>query len=109
MPKDERYVCRFEELSSGDVAVVGGKNASLGEMIRALTATKIRVPHGYATTAEAYWKFLEANHLIEPIREQLTALRQKKRSLAQVGKAIRALFLRADFPEEIATAIRTAY
>ncbi|MGH7963516.1 MAG: phosphoenolpyruvate synthase, partial [Candidatus Binatia bacterium] len=109
MPKDKTYVRWFDQLSSADVSIVGGKNASLGEMIHALKRKKIRVPDGYATTAEAYWKFLQANDLTEQIRVQLKNLKNGKQSLAQVGKSVRRLFLRADFPEEIASAICTAY
>jgi pyruvate,water dikinase len=70
---------------------------------------KIRVPDGYATTAHAYWTFLEANQLTEPIRDRLAALQRRKQSVAQTGHAIRTLFLHADIPEEIATGIRIAY
>jgi len=109
MPKHLPYVRRFDTLRAEDVSLVGGKNASLGEMIHALKVKKIRVPDGYATTAGAYWEFLAANQLTGPIRTQLAALQHKKSSLAQVGKAIRALFPRVEFPAEIAEAIRAAY
>jgi pyruvate,water dikinase len=109
MPKHLPYVRRFDTLRAEDVSLVGGKNAALGEMIHALKVKKIRVPDGYATTAGAYWEFLAANQLTEPIRTQLAALQHQKSSLAQVGKAIRVLFSRAEFPAEIAEAIRAAY
>src|SRR5688572_20422265 len=109
MPKGPLYVRWFDTLSANDVALVGGKNASLGEMLRTLKGKKIRVPDGYATTAEAYWKFLEANKLTEPIRERLAALRRKTHAVAQTGNAIRALFQRAEVPAEIAAAIHKAY
>ena len=109
MPKDPLYVRWFDTLSVDDVALVGGKNASLGEMLRTLKGKKIRVPNGYATTAEAYWKFLEANKLTEPIRERLAALQRKTHAVAQTGTAIRALFQRAEVPAEIAAAIHKAY
>ena len=53
----------FETLTRADIAIVGGKNASLGEMINALAPRGIRVPGGFATTATAYWHFLDANGL----------------------------------------------
>jgi pyruvate,water dikinase len=109
MDKDQKYVRWFDTLSATDGSVVGGKNASLGEMIRALKKKNIRVPEGYATTADAYWKFVEANHLTEQIQAQLAGLKGGKKSLAHVGKSIRRLFLRADFPAEIAKAVCTAY
>ncbi len=99
----------FENLTSGDVPIVGGKNASLGEMIRALKGRGIRVPDGFATTAEAYRAFLEANDLAPRIRSQLEKLENKEQSLQQTGKKIRRLFRNGDFPQEIAEAIRDSY
>ena len=100
------YVRWFEDLSSGDVALVGGKNASLGEMVRALKQKGIRVPDGFATTSQAYWRFLEANHLTRKIEQHLAKLESGEETLEQAGKAIRRLFLHADFPEALAAAIR---
>ena len=51
----------FEKLGRGDVSLVGGKNASLGEMVGHLGARGVRVPPGFATTAQAYWRFVDAN------------------------------------------------
>jgi pyruvate,water dikinase len=110
MAKQQKYVVWFEELGVDDVSRVGGKNASLGEMIRTLKDEGIRVPDGFATTAEAYRAFLEANELTERIRAQLDELHDgDNKSLEKVGKAIRKLFRRTRFPEEIATEIRQAY
>ena len=58
-------VCNFDSLRRDDVARVGGKNASLGEMISALTAEGIAVPPGFATTADAYWAYVDANQIRE--------------------------------------------
>ena len=99
----------LESLGSNDVGIVGGKNASLGEMIGTLKGEGIRVPDGFATTAAAYWKFLEANNLTEKIKALLTDLKSQKKPLDKVGQAIRSLFLHADFPEGIANDIREAY
>jgi pyruvate,water dikinase len=109
MAKKQPYICWFEDLCSDDAAIVGGKNASLGEMIRALQDEGIRVPDGFATTASAFHEFLEANGLTSHIRAALEDLRRGNRSLNQVGRAIRRLFMRADFPEAIAEAICQAY
>ena len=65
------FVRWFESLGSQDVGVVGGKNASLGEMIGALQKEGIHVPEGFATTAEAYWKFLEENDLTAKLKRVL--------------------------------------
>jgi pyruvate, water dikinase len=103
------YIRWFEEINSQNVGVVGGKNASLGEMISTLKDKGIVVPDGFATTAKAYWEFLEANALREKMVDLLKALRQDKKPLHEAGKAIRSLFLHAEFPEKIAAEIRSAY
>jgi pyruvate,water dikinase len=99
----------FESLGSQDVGVVGGKNASLGEMIRTLKDEGIQIPDGFATTAAAYWKFLEANRLKDKIAGLIQQLKAEQKPLAEVGKAIRSLFLRGEFPEEIAADIKEGY
>ncbi len=104
----EQYILNFDEISSQDTRRVGGKNASLGEMIQALKKEKIRVPHGFAVTAEAYWEFVKANDLEERIREQIDEFHQGK-PIEKVGKAIRRSFSKGEFPDEIAGAIRGAY
>ena len=109
MAKKPTYVSWFEELSAQDVALVGGKNASLGEMIRALRAEGICVPDGFATTTEAYETFLEANDLSPKIRTSLEELRSGRKPLEHVGMTLRRLFHRAEFPHDIAEAIRQAY
>jgi pyruvate, water dikinase len=103
------YVRWLETLSADDVAAVGGKNASLGEMIGALSAGGIRVPDGFATTATAYRAFLDGNDLDRRVREHIEAWRSGDRALEETGTAIRELFTAARFPDEVATAIRDAY
>ena len=88
---------------------MGGKSASLGEMIMTFKKRGIRVPEGFATTAEAYWRFLEENDLKDKIGALLQELEGKKKPLDKVGKAIRSLLLRAEFSEDIAGEIRQAY
>ena len=102
-------VLGFEELGSGDVARVGGKNASLGEMIRTLAAEGIRVPAGFATTADAYRELVAANDLGARIQAELAAWRSGGKSLDHAGQAIRRLFLKARFPEPLTAAILGAY
>ncbi|MET0190258.1 MAG: phosphoenolpyruvate synthase, partial [Pseudonocardia sediminis] len=97
------------DVDMGDVSSVGGKNASLGEMIRNQNAQGVRVPDGFATTAEAYTAFLEANDLDPRIREQLEGWSSGERSLEEAGSAIRAMFAEAEFSDELATQIRDAY
>jgi pyruvate, water dikinase len=99
----------LETVGSGDVEEVGGKNASLGEMIAHLTGQGIRVPGGFATTAAAFRSFVEANGLDEEIRRILGELADGERELAAAGSEIRGLFDRAEFPASTADAIRSAY
>ena len=60
-----RYIKYFENIRLSDVKTVGGKNASLGEMITQLSSQGIRVPTGFAITADAYWYYLESNQFVE--------------------------------------------
>ncbi len=109
MTQEHPYVQWLEALTSQDVHKVGGKNASLGEMIGTLKEEGIRVPDGFATTAEAYWKFLEANDLKEKISQLLDDLHEERKPLAEVGKAIRKLVRQGEFPREIADSIGDFY
>jgi len=99
----------FEDLSNEDVERVGGKNASLGEMIRVLKERGVQVPNGFATTAEAYREFLQVNELPEKISALLEDLNAKKKPLGQVGQHIRRLINNGRFPKPVARAIQDAY
>ena len=103
------FVRRFDTLTNDDVPLVGGKNASLGEMIGALKDEGIRVPDGFATTADAYWHYLDANELGAEIRAQLAALSAGEQSLAETGAAIRDLIRSGTMPDEMAGVILEAY
>src|SRR6056297_273174 len=103
------FVVPFDELTNDDTDIVGGKNASLGEMIQTLRVNGIRVPSGFATTSDAYRRFIEHNEIDDPLREQLDKLSSEKQSLEDSGKNIRKLFTDGEFPEEIDIAIREAY
>jgi len=109
MAAENQSIRWLEDLNNEDVALVGGKNASLGEMIGSLKAEGIRVPPGFATTAEAYRRFLRANGLEEKIRERLEEYQKEKITLAKAGDAIRRMIRRGEWPEDIAAAIREAY
>jgi pyruvate,water dikinase len=95
----------FSDLDRSDTATVGGKNSSLGEMIGKLKEVGINVPDGFATTADAYWKFLEANDLTDRLADKLAELKSDGSNLAQIGKAIRKMILQADLPDPLAQAI----
>ena len=102
-----RLVVPFEELRMSDVDIVGGKNASLGEMISQLAATGVKVPGGFATTAEAFRDFLTHNRLTERINARLASLNTDDvKALAEAGAEIRGWVRDADFPPDLEKAIR---
>ena len=105
----KKYVLRFEEVSSKDGGRVGGKNAALGEMIRTLKKQGVRVPDGFATTADAFRLFVRENKLDEKVRAEIQRLKKGSKSLAATGKALRTLFLKGEFPKQIQQQIREAY
>jgi pyruvate,water dikinase len=105
---EQKLVEWLEDLSTDDTPRVGGKNASLGEMIRNLASQGVRVPGGFATTAQAYWQFLDANDMRTRIADQINAL-HRGTDLAEVGAAIRSMFVDAEFPPHLAGAIAEAY
>ena len=106
----DNYVIWFENLRMTDVESVGGKNASLGEMISQLTEKGVRVPGGFATTADAYRAFLAHNGLRERISAALAKLDvEDVAELARVGKEIRQWILDTPFPEQLDAEIETAW
>jgi pyruvate, water dikinase len=98
----------FEEVGIADVGLVGGKNASLGEMIQVLTKEGIRVPGGFAVTAAAYRAFLAYNDLWPRIAARLQTLDTGGR-LDEVGRAVRGLIEEASLQPELVTSVRAAY
>lgn len=104
------YVVSFEHLGAGDVERVGGKNASLGEMISNLANAGVSVPGGFATTADAYREFLEQSGLNDRIHAALDALDvDDVNALAETGAQIRQWVLDAEFPPALDQAIRDAF
>ena len=110
MLSPEILVVPFEQVGIEAIADVGGKNASLGEMIRELAADGVQVPGGFATTASAYRHFIEANALGPSLRSLLAQLDTGDlTALQQAGRACRQLLLQAALPESLAAAILAAY
>jgi pyruvate,water dikinase len=100
----------FADLGLADIDQVGGKNASLGEMISKLSELGIRVPDGFATTADAYRRFLGDTGLADKINSQLAGLdTDDVTKLAEVGRNIRAAVVAQPFPSELEADIRAAY
>ncbi len=105
-----QFVRWFREIGLADVALVGGKNASLGELYRELTPVVIRVPNGFAITAEAYRHFLRAAGLEGEIRTALSGLDTRDLTgLADRGRRIRELILSRPLPDDLRREIADAY
>ncbi|EAW15024.1 phosphoenolpyruvate synthase [Aspergillus clavatus NRRL 1] len=104
-----RLVRNFEDIRMRDGPIVGGKNASLGEMINTLGSEEIAVPPGFATTAQAYWDYVDANGIRDTMADLIADWQSGKRNLGETGKAMRRLFLRGSWPEDAANSIRMAY
>ena len=104
------YVVSLDKLGAHDVERVGGKNASLGEMISNLSGAGVSVPGGFATTAQAYRDFLELSGLNDEIHDALDALDvDDVNALAKTGAKIRQSIMDAEFPEQLNEDIRTAF
>ncbi|HEX6770367.1 MAG TPA: phosphoenolpyruvate synthase, partial [Candidatus Binatia bacterium] len=109
-PAANRYIRWFEEIGIGDVSLVGGKNASLGELYRELVPKGIKVPNGFAITAEAYWELLRRTGLAQRIKEILSGLdTQDAANLQQRGSAVRRELNSAPLPDDLRSQIITAY
>ncbi|QSZ40678.1 phosphoenolpyruvate synthase [Sulfurimonas aquatica] len=105
-----RYIRFFNELSIKDVPIVGGKNASLGEMYQNLTPKGVKVPNGFATTSEAYWLLLEENSIKEKIKEILSSLDiVDTDNLQKRGGELRELILSCKLPQILVDEISEAY
>ncbi|MDX5348257.1 MAG: phosphoenolpyruvate synthase, partial [Hymenobacteraceae bacterium] len=105
----KQFVRPFRELTNQDTELVGGKNASLGEMLRQLDSKGINVPDGFATTSAAYNLFLDQNNIREKLTNLLNSLNDDFSNLQQVGEEARNLVLQAEMPEEVAKDIAKAY
>jgi pyruvate,water dikinase len=110
VPSKYRYIRFFNEIGIDDIPSVGGKNASLGEMVRALVPEGVRVPNGFAITAQAYWYVLEQAGIAQKLRDALEGLRADDvADLARRGKLARDLVYGAPLPEDLQREILRAY
>ena len=106
----EHYVIKLEELGMTDVETVGGKNASLGEMISNLSNLGVTVPGGFATTAAAYREFLAADGLDQKINDLLASLDVDDiEALTSAGSSIRKWILDTPLPDDLMQALRAAW
>ena len=104
------YIRRFDEVGIEDVGLVGGKNASLGEMYQALRPRGINIPEGFIITADAFGALMEQKDIAKNIYDQLDALDvEDVAELSKLGRNIRQQIRASGLPTEVATAIRNAY
>lgn len=105
-----KFTLPFESITIHDVAKVGGKNASLGEMINNLEPKGVLIPSGFAITADAYNHFIESNNLREAIKQELAGLDKFHiQSLERVGHSIRSMIKSAELPKDLVAAIQESY
>jgi pyruvate, water dikinase len=108
--KKEKYILKFKEIGIKDVPRVGGKNASLGEMLCNLSKKGINVPDGFALTSHAYWYFLKENNLQEKLEKLVRGRKRENiKNLQQIGKAARQLILKGKFPKDLEKEIISSY
>ena len=109
MVNNKKFILWFDELSIDDVPLVGGKNASLGEMYRNLTKKGVKIPNGFAITAYAYNYFLEKAKIKNELKKILKGLDKSKKNLPEIGAKARETILKSDFPDELKQAIIDSY
>lgn len=105
-----KYIRFFDSLGINDIAIVGGKNASLGEMVKNLSSKGLNIPNGFATTSDAYWLMLEENAIKEKIQEIMNGLDiSDSKNLQSRGKAVRELILNSKLPKALEEELISAY
>lgn len=116
MEKNKQFVLWFNEIGIKDVPLVGGKNASLGEMYQKLTSKGVNIPNGFAISAYSYFYLLEKTGAKQKLKEILSQLKKDKKTgtydlriLAKVGRESRKLISGLDFPEELKEEIYKSY
>lgn len=110
MGEKGRYIRWFSEISNEDVALVGGKNASLGEMYRELSPSGIKIPNGFAVTAHAYRYLVEASGKMQEMRKVLSDIdKNDLDAFAKKGHRLREMIYQAPLPQDLSEEIRAAY
>ncbi len=110
VPKEQALILELKNVGLHEIHLVGGKNASLGEMIQQLQPEGIQVPGGFATTAHAYRSFIQSAGLASKLQHLFTGLdTENVQELQQVGQQVRSIMLQAPLPADLTAAIATAY
>ncbi len=108
--KTIKYILWLSEITKQDIALVGGKNASLGEMYSKLKEKGISIPNGFALTAQSYWHFLKFNNIDTQIKEIFFKFDPNDlESLRQTGRKVRNLILQSEFPDDLEQEIIDGY
>ncbi|MCC6503705.1 MAG: phosphoenolpyruvate synthase [Deltaproteobacteria bacterium] len=110
MDQNPVYIRWFKDIKIEDVPLVGGKNASLGEMYRELTGMGVKIPNGFAVTAEAYWYLVQSSGILDGLKDVMASLDKTDiADLERRGKRARDLFLGAGIPDDLWAEIKAAY
>ncbi len=110
MKQDATYIRWFIDVRNEDVGIAGGKNASLGEMYSELTPKGVKIPDGFAVTADGYWHVLTSAGILDDLKETLAGVdRSNVADLAKRGRKARDLILSAGIPDDLWGEIKTAY
>ena len=110
MDKNTAFILWFDQVGIEDVGLVGGKNASLGEMYRLLTPKGVKIPNGFCVTANAYKYFIEKTGVKEKIDQILKTLNiSDVNNLAEHGKKVRNAIIEAELPQDLKDAIAEGY
>ena len=110
MLKKHKYILWLKQINSKDSSLVGGKNASLGEMVRNLSSQGINIPNGFVLTAKTFWYFLKKNKIDQELKDIFKDLNPESvKSIQKTGKRARDLILRADFPKDLKKKIIKSY
>ncbi len=108
--KSKKQILWFKEITKQDVPLVGGKNASLGEMVSVLSKKGVNIPDGFALTSESYWYFLRANDIDKTLKKIFKEKKTKNiKDLQEKGQLARNLILKSKFPKDLAAAIVQSY
>ena len=110
MDKKQEHILWFKDILIGDIPLVGGKNASLGEMFSKLTEKGVNVPNGFALTSKSYWYFLKENKLDSVLKEIFLKFNPASiKSLQETGRAARGVISKSSFPKDLEEEIIKAY
>ena len=110
MPKTKKFILWFSQISKKDIPLVGGKNASLGEMLGKLSKKGVQVPDGFALTTNVYWHFLEENKIDKKLKETFKDFNPKSiESLQKTGKLSREFIIKGEIPKDLKREIIDGY